>query len=603
MTPEEILANARKLKDERFAARNNQLKERAAERYNETKVEVPDAYAVTTEPHKSNIINDECRQVTTLVSSVPQPHLTPPTPEDQSATTKIERFLSAMLQELQDHYGPVLEQCTEAQVDDKIGWIFFCPKRVPYNGQPTPPADDATPDELVAYADKNTRYKRDAGISAVFDYEFAATGTVMPEGNPFDPKCVYVWKEVPVSTFKKAYGAMENITGYPESRGAETTVNVVEYWDAEECQIVAETKDVKWMGMRAVRGAYRLDSWKHNFGRVPYFARPAFVTKELAEEKKYSSPLDGIYNEMPSHKRLRTMMDAVAYQTAFAPMKITTTDKGETILDDSGNALTYVKPRPGEAMQLRPGQDIAPIGQSPEIAILANETLASQQRIERFTLSPVSKGISPGADSANAMISNLHRLQLSTLDPMAKQAARQARAMFRFALERIRDMQETVYVLERETDSYLSLNASEIVSVNVDAKALPDQGQQQLLIEKHAAEMKQLGLITLEQMYEMWGKENPEEWANAVRAGQLLDSMWPIIMQQMLTDLGMMQAIQQMSQAQEQTGDARNAVPGLMQQAQQMNGMGQGAEGQPRSPGVRMPTEDVNTQRMMAGGY
>src|SRR3990167_6801878 len=539
LEPNEILANARKLKDERFGKRNDQLLKRSAERYNETKVVVPPAYAATAQQHNSNIINDEVRQVSTIVYAWPIPHIAPPEPQDQPQTTLCEQFLDAMLQELQDRYGPVWEQCGEAQVDDKIGWIFFAPKRKPYAKQPKPPADDADEDEKFAYAEKNERYKRDAGIAAVFDYEYAATGTVLHDGNVYDPHCVYVWKQVPAASFKKTYGEMKNITGFPDQRGPEPTINVVEYWDREDCVIVAETTDTKWLGLKQVRDGHVLDSWTHNIGRVPYYARPCFVTKELEAEKQFASPADGIYNEMPSHKRLRTMMDAVAYQTAFAPMKITTKELGELIPDagDSTKSAVYVKPHPGEALQLKPGQDIGPIGQSPEIGILAQEVMASQQRIERFTLSPIAKGISPGADSANAMISNLHRFQLSTLDPLTKQTARQANAMFRFAIEWIREMDEPAYVFSGKTDSYLSLSPEAIVSVNVRCKALPDQGQQQLLIEKHAMELYVARVITLEQMYEMWVKENPEEFVLDLRASPLFDGLWPVLQPQLPSDL------------------------------------------------------------------
>ena len=613
---QEILKEARRLHGERFGARLMQLQTRAKERFNETKVEVPEAYKTTAQQHNSNIIEDEGRQIGTLVYAMPVAHLTPLVPEDQPRTTNAEQFVMAAHEELEAKNGPVWWQCTLAQVHDNLGWIYTAPKKVAYKGQPTPPGDNATADDIVAYDEKNTRYKRDAGISAVFDYEYAVTGTVFYDGNVYDPHCVYVWKEVPESTLKKRYGVsrkpdgtftkatVEGATppGYPADTGKpETLVSVIEYWDREYCCIL--TEQTQWMSGRQVKGAYKLDDWEHNFGRVPYFARPAFITEQLDEDKKFSGPLDGLHNEMPEHKILRTMSLNIARQISFASYQIVSKETGEAILDDNGTPLIFLSLEAAKARQLAPGQEIKIIPQSPEVGVLFQELAASQQRMERYQLTPVSKGISPGADTANAALSNLHRFQLSTLDPLAKQSARQAAAIYRFWLERIIDMQETVFVLNTSTDAYLSLSGDAIPSVNMQAKTLPDQGQQQLLIEKHAAEMKQLGLITLEQMYEMWGKENPEEWANAVRAGQLLDSMWPIIMQQMLTDLGMMQAIQQMSQAQEQTGDARNAVPGLVQQAQQMNGMGQGAEGQPRSPGVRMPTEDVNTQRMMAGGY
>ena len=608
MTEQEILAAARKLYDDHFATRNTVLKERADERFNRTTVEIPPAYQKITSQPKSNILDDEGRQIGTLVYAIPTPHLTPPTPQDQPATTKVEQFLIAMHQELEEAYGPVWWQCTLAQVHENIGWIYFAPKKVAYAGQPKAPKDGADLAEMVDYDLKNTQFKRDAGISAVFDYQYTVTGTVLHKGPVYNPHCVYIWKEVPASELKQKYGvqkaqngAFEKVeagsaTGYPIDTGkAETTITVVEYWDKKECVIVAQESRSTWMGAREVKGAYELTRWEHNLGRVPYFARPAFNSEQLDADKMFTGPLDGLYMEIGRFKRILARLEAVSYQTAFSPLKITTKEGNDPIMDDNGAPLAFLELVPGKARQLAPGQDVAPVGQSPEVANLYAELAECRQAIERYTLSPVSKGVSPGADTANAALSNLHRFQLSTLDPMAKEISRQGKAIYRFALECIKKMQETVYVLNAQEDAYLSLSAQDIISVNVQAKATPDQGQQQLLIEKHAAELKQLGLITLEEMYMMWGKENPEEYVLNLRAAQLFEGLWPVIQQQAITDLGMMDAVNAMIQAQEQTGDARNAVPGLMQQAEQMNGMGSGSGGQPRTPGVRMPTQDVNT--------
>jgi len=621
MTPQEIMAEAHRLHDERFSKRLGQLKDRAAERFNETKVDVPAAYKKTAFQHKSNIIDDEGRQVATLIYAIPTPHLPAPSPELQEATTKAEQFITGMHQELEDHYGPVWWQCTLAQAHDNLGWIYTAPKRVAYKGQPKAPADGASEDEKVAYAERNTQYKRDAGISSVFDYEYAVTGTVLYDGNLYEPPCVYVWKEVPESTLRKQYGVYrkpdgsftkaepegaDNVPGYvPNSGRTETMVTVVEYWDRDDCLIVAESSNATWFGMRRQDNTAILDEWTHGWGRVPYFARPAFVTEQLDEDKKLAGPLDGIHNEMPSHKRLRTMGDSVAYQTAFAPLKVLTKEQGETIVDADGKPLTFIELEPGKARQFAPGQDVLPVGQSPEVANLYAELAASLQRIERFTQSPVSKGISPGADTANAALSNLHRFQLSTLDPMAEQEARQGRAIYRFWLERIRDMQETVYVLK--DDQYLSLSAADIVSVNIQAKATPDQGQQQLLIEKHATELWVARAISKIDMYEMMGYENPEEKARAVEVEDYANTLKPVVWQQVTTLLGLTDAINRMVQQNAQSGQSADAIPQLVEEARgmqdgQMSGMGQGSPGQPRTPGTRMSPTDVNTAAAQTNG-
>lgn len=621
---EQVLAEARRMRDERFNRRNDVLRKRALERFNLTTIEVPEAYKLTVHQHSSNILEDEGRQIATLVHAKPVPHLTPPSPELQAVTTNVENNLTAGFEELESHSGPVSRQCTAAQVHDNIGWIFFAPKKVAYKGQPKAPGESATFDEQVAYQLENTNFKRDAGWSAIFDYEFANTITVMPDGNVHDPHCIYIWKQVPESTLRKTYGVYKNSdgtfskptdpnahppTGYEGNTGkAESTVNIVEYWDRDWCLIVAETNKSQWFGLKEVKQGYLLAEWEHNFGRVPYFARPAFVTEQLDEDKKFAGPLDGIYNEMPEYKRLRTMGSAISYQTAFSPLQIITKEQGETIVDDQGNAVSFVKLVPGEARQMAPGQHVEVVPQSPEVRNYYMEMQAAELRVQRYSLPPVAKGESPGADTANAALSNLHRFNLSMLDPMADGAALQWQAMMKFALEQIKKMGETVYVLDRKTDAYLSLDAAGIPSTNVQVKATPDQGQQQLLLEKHYADLYVAKVITLEQMYEGWGKENPEEYVQEFFAGQLRDSLWPVVMVQIETDLGMLDAIKRMQMAGSQPGgSARDAVPGIMGDVQQQNqqptnGMGQGSAGQPRDNGVRMPTLPVNTQQQQANG-
>ena len=611
MTPMEIMAEARRLKDERFRVRFKTLEARADERFNRTTVDVPKAYKRTAHQHRSNLIEDEGRQIGTLVYALPTPHITPPTPKEQALTTKIERFLIAAHQELEDKNGPVWWQCTSAQTHNNLGWIYTAPKKVAYKGQPKAPKDDVDDVTFAEYTAKNERFKKDAGISAVFDYEYATTDTVLYEGGIYDPHCVYVWKQVPLLTMRKQYGVERKygkwtpvekgvITtpGYAEGTStSETMVTVVEYWDRQMCQIVVEQGN---------KDGHELTSWKHNFGRVPYFPRPAFVTDQLEEDKKFSGPLDGLHNEMPEHKMLRTMSLNIAGQISFASYQIVSKETGEVIYDDTGQPLIFLELEAAQARQLAPGQEIKIVPQSPEIGVLFQEQTASQQRIEKFSLSPVARGVSPGADTANASLSNLHQLQLSTLRPMALEASRQARAIYRFWLEQIRKGMETYYVLDQETDKYLSLNSEDIITVNVQAKVTPDQGQQQLLIEKHAMELWQVGFITEEEAHEKRGKENPEEYVKANMVERLRKTLEPVILQQVVTDLGMLDAVNQMLQANAQTGDARNAIPGLQQQAAGLDdptGMGSGSPGQPRTPGTRMPTESINTQEAMANGH
>lgn len=614
-----IIQDANKLKIDRFSKRDARLKTRRAERFNETIVKVPAAYEKTSHQHDNSIIEDEGQQIGTLVYAMPVPHIPAPVPEDEPLVDQQEKFLISWHQEIEAHFGPVWWQNTLAQVHDNIGWIYCGWRKVPYKGQPKASKEEYDLIASVEWGIKNDRYKREAGVKSYCDYRYVPTLTAYWIGNVFDPDRLYEIKEVPERDMMAAYGVIKNRdgtfskpaeeqtttpSGYEQdSSGTETLIKVVEYWDRDWCIIVAENTRETWLRGKQVKGGFVLDEWEHNWGRVPYFARPARITDQLDEDKKFAGPLDAVYTEMSSHKKLRVMGYSVAYQTAFSPLQIITKEQGDQILDDAGKPLTFLELEPGKARQMAPGQQIAPIPQSPEVANLFQEIAASQARIEHFSLSPVAKGVSPGADTANAALSNLHRFQLSTLDPLAQQASRQASAIYRFVLERIRDMTEPCFVFDGNTDQYLSLAPEQVVSINVQAHVTPDQGQFQLLIEKHALEMWLAKAITREQMYEMWGKENPSELVLDVKAEQLADSLEPVIMQQITSDLGMLDAVNAMIEASQTQGSARSAVSGLIGQVEQLNsGQGQGAAGQPRAEGVRSPTVSTTTQPQ-DGGY
>ena len=619
----QIVADARKLQMDRFLKRDAMLKDHAAERFNEKKYEVPKSYDTTGHRHKSSIPEDEGRQIATLVYAMPVPHIPPPTPEDQPLTTREEKFLIAWHAELEAHFGPVWWQNTTAQAHDNIAWLYCGWRKVPYKGQPKAPDDEMDFVAMAEYGMMNDRFKRDAGVASYTDYRYVPTGTAYAQGNIYNPDRFYEIKEVAERDLMTTYGVIKNQdgsyskpdsdkptttpSGYPENSGmTETLIRVVEFWDREWCVIVAESTKEKWMGMRSVKEGSVLAEWQHNWGRVPFFGRPAFVTDQLDEDKRFAGPLDALYTEMPEHKMLRNMGFAVAHQTAFSPLVIMTEKDGDSIVDDQGKAVDFVSFKPAEARQLAPGQKVGPLGQSPEIQNLFMEIAASQARIEHFSLSPVAKGVSPGADTANAALSNLHRFQLSTLDPMAQQAGRQASAMYRFGLERVKAGRERCFVFDRATDTYLSLAPEEIVSLNVQAKVIPDQGQFQLLIEKHAMEKFLAGVGTEQSMYEEMGKENPDEWVEAAFVDKIRRTqIMPIVAQQVVAMYGMTDAINAMIQQNAQAGDGgAGAIPGIMEKAGEMQtGMGQGSPGQPRTPGVRTSPADVNTQEAMAGGY
>ena len=109
--------------------------------------------------------------------------------------------------------------------------------------------------------------------------------------------------------------------------------------------------------------------------------------------------------------------------------------------------------------------------------------------------------------------------------------------------------------------------------------------------------MWQGGLITEIEAHERRGKENPEEYVMA----NLVEDLWAAqkntLITQILANLGNEEAIAQLIAANQQTGDARNAVPEIMRSLRGAEGgMGKGSPGMPREQGVRSPAIAQTTQ-------
>ena len=410
-----------------------------------------------------------------------------------------------------------------------------------------------------------------------------------------------------------SYTRPENVTTTPSGvepwqSGTARKLEITEYWDRRYCVIVVENPLPGWISsIRGNRQHFVLDSWEHNWGRVPYFARPAFETESMAEETKFEGPLDALYAEAPYHNWLRTIMSNIAYMTGFAPRKVITKETGEQILDASGTAVEFIDFEPGRARQFAPGQDEGPVTLSPEVRNVHAEVLASEGRISRYSLDPISRGVAPGADTPNSAISQLRRLQRSALDPLVKNAARQARELYKFWLQRFLELGETISVYSPVEERTLVLSPAQIVSVNVHVKNEADKGMDNLLEEKQAFEMYMApgSPITEYELHERRGKENPDQYVRASQRDRMRRMMEPIIAQQILTGMGQGQMLAQLIAANEQTGSARNAVEPLMQQAegsQAPTGMGSGSAMMPRTEGVRSPALPGTTQPMAEYG-
>jgi hypothetical protein len=623
--PRQIAADAHDLKDRRFKKRDLDLEARHRDRFREGTVDVPTAYKKTATVVRTPIIQEEGRQVAALVHADAIPHVVPPTPEDQASTTRCEQWLMAAEQELEAAFGNNAMKNTQAQIHDGIAWRYRGAKRKPYDGQPTAPnngdMDDIEAiDALVEFDEKNDAYKREAGISAVFDDRHVPTGTMYTIGDVFNPLRVYEIKDVDEAEFMATYNVRKDRDGQwqkvdkdaittmpsgdPVDMGntREKTIRVIEYWDREWCMILVENIQKRWMGLRNQQLPLVLEEWEHGWGRVPYFARPAFENEVSEEEHRFESPLNGLYAEVPHHNAVETMKLNVMWLTGYPSWQIITKESGDQILDDSGNPKTQIEFTPGYMFQAAPGQQVASMPME-NGQLLPQEAALSAARLQQFSLSPIAKGVSPGADTANSALSQLRRLQRSSLNPMADNTARQYREMWKFMLQRVQELGESVYVYARDSGEMIGLAPEDIPTLNVQSKVEPDTGQDALLVEKAAREAYLTGAITELEYHELRGKENPDEYVSASALDRLRRSFEPELFEATKAAFGQTGAIMRLIAAQQETGDAKSAVESIMNdftglQRGQVSGMGSGSGGQPRSEGVRSPFAQETTQPM-----
>lgn len=610
---DEILKTATRLRDERFGQRNKMLKERHDYRFRMVDPVVPEAYKDTNAVYKSPALDEEGKQVYALVEARPQPHIEPPTPELEQLTTLNERWLTAGDIELDATYGMCMEKSHFAQIFANIGWVYEAPRRNPYKDRPKAPKKDAPEEERTAFDDAYTQTKRDSGISGYIERRYVPTETAFPIGDVRNPKRFYEIKDVDneelCATYNLKYekGTFTLPKGdgtFPsgvDEQGKAGTTRVIEYWDdTYMCIVVPNQVGDKTYGMK-------LDEWKHNFGRVPYFACPAWENETMDEHTKFSGPLDALVAEIPHFNELMTMRRNVTYLRSYPSWQDVSREDSAAITDDNGNLKVALKYQPGQVYNTMPGHEIKNIPMEAS-ADLLQEVMQADSRIKQYSLDPVARGISPGADTANSAISQLSRQQRSQLERLAKNRALQAREMYKFRLKNLRKFGERVYVYDTEgAGQEIGLSGAEVISLNVDVKYAPDTGVDNLIEEKQAAELTQLGLIPEVEFHERRGKENPGEFVLANAAERMRKTLEPVVMQQIITALGMMDAVNRMIQENAQSGDARNAVPGMVQEAAGMQqgevptGMGSGAAGMPRTEGVRSPALQQTTQPSM--GY
>jgi hypothetical protein len=380
---------------------------------------------------------------------------------------------------------------------------------------------------------------------------------------------------------------------YGLERAEAKKVKVVEYWDRQKMCIVIEQGSFRTAGERELV----VEEWEHGFGRVPYFCCPAFENELADYDADLEGPLDGIYAEVEGLNELVTMRRNVTHLRSYPSWQQETQPDSAPVLDNQGRPVIAMKYEPGKVYFNAPGARITniPMDASPD---LLQEVVATDSRIAKYSLDPIARGVSPGADTANSAISQLRRQQRSNLERMSRNRALQYQDLYRFRLAQLREFGEAVPVFDEKAGDYLELSGDDVPTLFVTVKYAPDTGTDMLIEEKQAFELFQGTGITELEFHERRGKENPEEYVIANMAEQARKLLLPELMQQVVAALNPESMIAKMLQAKEQTGSARGAAPGIIDEAtaRQGGGMGSGSPDMPRAEGVRSPALQGTTQ-------
>ena len=657
-TAGEVEKLARRLHAERFQKRDLLYAHKMRLRMRQEDPFVPEAYDKTATRYKSPQLNADGNRMVRMLTVDTVPTVTPP-PQDwqppadtdadletpleeekerdpQQVSAKMAKWLSNVKKELECYCDHAQVKSIQGQVFKGVGWIKTMPKRAYFKSYPKAESED--PDELLRYADATERYKQSVSVADAFEYRNVPSETVYFTGHPGDPSVLMEIKLVDELSLMLDYnltkdknGNYVDVTTLPVGQNeyrptyAGARVHVIEYWDREwSLAVVASKKYIDSFsegntGVQSGTGinqmqanhsnakSFKLDAWHHNFGRVPYFCAPFYETDSLLEEERFLSPLEELYAETPYNNQLRTMASNVAYLTGYPSHVLETTEAGDLIIDDKGQRKTHIDLQPAKILQLAPGQKLAatplPVGEA-----FVAEVQASDQRMERYSISALSKGSSPGADTANSALSQLRRQLADDLDLGAKGIAIQNRQMMQFWVQSVRDyFQETIYARDPEAGDLVALDPDDCVTMAIDVEVKPDMGSDQMIVEKHYLEMAQLGKIDELEFHTRRGVDNPEEYVMRTANDRMRLSMEPYFQQQLMANLGMLGAIQRLAQANQASGKAADAIPGIMadytamQQGKQPTGMGVGSPNAPRAMGVRSPAAQETTQPEMAG--
>jgi len=553
------------------------------------KAGIPKAYRdVTTEVRTPDLQYNAQQAQALLLSNSPQVAIRPSKSGLEEASSIAERYCMAALARGDEKTG-ASAAVSGGQVCSGFGMYCSYPRPDAWPDYPTQ-ADGET---LEGYDKRTEEWKKGKAESFLdrFVYRSVPVETV---AFLTDMSALVEIKKVNEWELLKKFGLYR--TGQDKYEAAGEGIAPDSYVPGRECEVI-EYWNKQWRALYVKsprgEGGHMLDVWEHRFGRIPYFLAPAYMMGDTDIDERFIPLLWPMYAEAEENNRLQTMRTCVAHFTAFPKYYIRLKDSESYVLDETtGDPKTFSFAEDA-LQQCPPGGEIVPVNLVSGFDLQA-ALRDSNDRMKSFALPPIATGNAPSGDSAGWNTAMLRRFLISLVDPLVQGRARALAEMFRFWLWCVKNVcVETVYVYEEASREAglkgrkgepVGLSAKDIADFDVAVYISPDPQLDAVALESHGWDVTQDGGCSMGRYLKDYVRlAAPEEELQAIDEDNAFKVLWPAELEKMrvwLTTTGMTERVL--------AGEGGEAVSKEI--ARTGAGLGKGSPGQPRQPGLRMPT-------------
>lgn len=583
------------------------------------KPEIPAAYRHTNIEVRTPIVADQIqRLVSNLATNPPRPTVPAPGigPQAQERASKLERGLEALMDRLQRESGKnlwyrLIDQAVET--GEGILKLLYRPDR--WDNAPERKKEDTDQD----YLDRHDAWKRTARLPIVA--RVVDRLTWYPWYDEDGLARVLEITERPISDLDAQFGAgtgdrcLRNL-GLPISETASGfhKVQLIEYWDREWVVYLC----MKGIGGPGQVGRHNvIASYKHGYGRVPYFAGIGEETSSNDPNYEAQSSAFAVMYLAPFLDSLYTMWANVGYQTGYPSVVETTGPNPLTTPyeDDSDEEDDPIRMAPGMVYRAPPGGDLRPMNWGPAASAITGMVGEMKGLIQSTLLPSIMQGIPPGSRTAGYAIQELAQAAKSKWITTIANLERAISDAMNFALWLLEEkVQEPLYMLHTFIDKdsgnkqrkYLTLDPKDIkgyyaCEVVIKPRNPVDRQQEgTFMMNMHVG-----GAATLRQVIESYGEEHPDEIMEEMLVEELMQDpdIRNALKQRVLQKSGLapivkdIQAAQQLAQGSlmaqsriaQQGGLAVNTQPGASGLAGGMQKPGAPALPAPQGPGMEVP--------------